>query len=161
VSTLRPRRSAAWSVVWRVGYRFLRLLGPVLEWWIARGLPGLDRVVGLRTMGRRTGRARESLITLLTVDGRSYVGHPNGPAAWTRNIQAAGWVEVVSGRAIGRYAVHRLPDGPERDDVIRATWRQQPFPANLLYRAAARHVAAAGEYHRLEPLAVPTDGNTG
>ena len=36
--------------------------------------------------------------------------------------------------------------------MIRATWTQQPFPANLLYRAAGRHVAAVGVYHRLDPF---------
>jgi hypothetical protein len=39
--------------------------------------------------------------------------------------------------------------------VIRATVHQQPFPGNVFYRAAQRHIAAVGVYHRLEPL--PTD----
>lgn len=153
---LQPRRSAAWSAVFRVSYRLIRIMSPLLESWRANGLPGLDGVVELRMVGRRTGRPRWILVTLITVDGQGYVGHPNGEAAWTRNIEASGSVEVdPSGPTGPRYAVHRLPAGPERDSVVRATWRQQPFPANVLYRAAGRHVAAVGVYYRLEDRAAP------
>jgi hypothetical protein len=72
------------------------------------------------------------------------------------NGEAAGWVEVDPARSRGaRQRLVRLPPGPERDAVIRATWSQQPFPADVLYRAARRHVAAVGVYHRLEPAAGP------
>ncbi len=153
MTALPARRSAAWSVIWRVSYRFVRLMDPMLRSWLANGLPGLPRTVELRTAGRRSGRPRSVLLTLLTVDGRAYVGHPNGRAAWVDNVRAAGWAEIGASSAAGpRYAVVALDPGPERDAVIRATWRQQPFPANLLYRAAARHVAAVGLYHRLDPV---------
>jgi hypothetical protein len=55
------------------------------------------------------------------------------------------------GRTGPRHRVTRLEPGSERDGVIRATWVQQPFPANLLYRAARAHVAAVGVFLRLEP----------
>jgi hypothetical protein len=153
VSELPARRSATWSVVFRVGYRFVRLVDPLLRSWIANGFPGLGRTVELQTVGRKTGRPRSVLLTLLIVDGRPYLGHPNGPVAWTENIRAAGWADLDPPGVTGpRYAVVPLERGPERDAAIRATWRQQPFPANLLYRAAARHVAAVGVYHRLDPL---------
>jgi hypothetical protein len=91
-------------------------------------------------------------VTLIVVDGGWYVGHPNGEAGWMRNAEAAGWVDIEpAGRHGSRFGVLRLPAGTERDAVIRATATQQPFPANLLYRAARRHVAAVGVYHRLEP----------
>lgn len=150
---LPARRSAAWSAAFRVMYRGLRLLAPVIRPAVAAGSPGLDGVVELRFVGRRSGRPRRTLVTLLTVGGRWYVGHPNGSAAWVRNIEDAGVVEIEPPGAAGsRFRVERLPDGPERDAVIRATWTQQPFPADLLYRAARRHVAAVGVYHRLEPI---------
>ena len=121
---------------------------------VANRLAGLGRIVEVRTVGRRSGRPRTVLVTLLTVDGRGYVGHPNGPAPWIRNVRAAGRVELDPPVPVGsRCATVELAEGPERDAVIRATWRQQPFPANLLYRAAARHVAAVGIYFRLEPFA--------
>ena len=151
---LRPSRSAAWSLTWRVGYRFVRLLDPLIRSWIANEMPGLTGIVELRFVGRRTGRPRRTLITLLEDGGHWYVGHPNGEAAWVRNAEASGWVDVEPpGRHGPRFSVHRLPAGPERDAVIRATVRQQPFPGNLLYRAAQRHIAAVGVYHRLEPMA--------
>jgi hypothetical protein len=149
---LPARRSAAWTVIWRVGYGLVRLLDPLIRSWLANGLPGLGRTVELQTVGRRSGRPRSVLATLLLVDGRAYVGHPNGATAWTENIRAAGWVDVdPPGPGGARRAGLALPAGAERDAVIRATWRQQPFPANLMYRAAARHVAAVGVYFRLEP----------
>lgn len=140
-------------------YRGLRILDPLIRSWLAAGSPGLDGVVELRYPGRRTGRARSTLATIIDVDGRWYVGHPNGPAAWVRNVESAGFVEIEPAGALGaRFAVVALGPGPERDAVIRATWSQQPFPANLVYRAARRHVAAVGVYHRLEPMPGPSEG---
>lgn len=156
---LPARPSAAWAIAFRVMYRGLRLLDPLIRSGIAGGLPGLDGVVELRYTGRRTGRARGTLVTILDVDGRWYVGHPNGPAAWVRNVESAGFVEIEPAGALGaRFRVVTLEPGPERDAVIRATWKQQPFPANLVYRAARRHVAAVGVYHRLEPMPGPSEG---
>lgn len=137
----------------RVFYRGLRLIDPLIRSWMAAGSPGLDGVIELRYVGRRSGRARRVLVTLLTVDGRWYVGHPNGEAGWGRSIEEAGVVDVEPPGVDGsRFAVRRLSPGPERDAVIRATWTQQPFPGRLVYRAARRHVAAVGVYHRLDPI---------
>jgi len=156
---LPARRSTAWAITFRVMYRGLRLLDPLIRSALASGSPGLDGVVRLRYVGRRTGRSRRTLVTILTVDGRWYVGHPNGPAAWVRNVESAGVVEIEPPGALGsRFGVVTLEPGPERDAVIRATWTQQPFPANLIYRAARRHVAAVGVYHRLEPMPGPSEG---
>ena len=58
------------------------------------------------------------------------------------------WAAVTSDRP----AV--LEPGPERDTVVRATFRQHPFPGNVLHRLAAGHVSAAGVYVRLEPVPV-------
>jgi deazaflavin-dependent oxidoreductase (nitroreductase family) len=157
---LRPHRSVIWSIAFRAGYRLVRVLDPLIRSWIANGLPGLGGIVELRFVGRRSGRARRTIVTLLRHGGAWYVGHPNGEAAWVRNVEAAGWVEIEPSGADGpRYRVRRLANGPERDAVIRATARQQPFPANLLYRAAQRHIVAVGVYHRLEPSA-PDDAPT-
>jgi hypothetical protein len=140
-------------------YRGLRLLDPLIRSWIAGGGPGLDGVVQLRYTGRRTGLARSTLATIIDVDGRWYIGHPNGPSGWVRNVESAGFVEIEPAGALGaRFRVVTLEPGPERDAVIRATLAQQPFPANLVYRAARRHVAAVGVYHRLEPMPGPSEG---
>jgi len=156
-TALPTRQSAFWSIVFRVSYRAIRLLDPLIRSWVASGLPGLDGIIELRYPGYRTGRRRRTLVTLLTGDGRWYVGHPNGASAWARSIEQAGVVEVDPPGARGsRFTVIRLDPGPERDAAIRATWTQQPFPANLLYRAARRHVAAVGVYHRLDPVVSAT-----
>lgn len=151
----RPRRSVLWNVAWRTLYRVMRILDPLVRSWVANRLPGLDGVVEIRVPGRRTGRERRALLTLLGHDGNWYLGHPNGIAQWQRNAEAAGWLEVDPPAAHGpRFRPVRLLAGPERDAVIRATPVQQPFPANLLYRLSLRHVAAVGVYHRLEPIAL-------
>ena len=91
-------------------------------------------------------------MTLLTVDGVPYIGHPNGVAPWTRNVEASATVDIVD--AVGRSQTFRaapLADGAEREAVVRATWSQQPFPGNVIYAAARRHVRAVGVYFRLAP----------
>jgi hypothetical protein len=132
-------------------YRFLRLVDPLIRiYWRAR-LPGLARVVDLETIGRRSGRPRQILVTLLSGDGRRYIGHPNGSAVWTRNLEAAGEAIVrdPTGAPTAVRAV-RLEPGPVRDAVVRSAWSQQPFPANLVYWLARDHVRAVGLYFRLE-----------
>ena len=148
------RGSVAWRLIWRVGYRLIRILAPLIRRAWRAGTPSLRRVVELEVVGRRTGRPRPIIVTGLTVDGAAYVGHPNGDVGWTRNVESAGLVRVVSrdGSARQMRAV-RLEQGPERESVIRVTWSQQPFPANLLYSAARGHVRRVGVYFRLEPTA--------
>jgi hypothetical protein len=92
-------------------------------------------------------------VGLIEVGGRWYVGHPNGDVGWTRNLAAAGEAVVAWPSGV-RHGVRaeRLADGDERDAVILATAHQQPFPGNLAYRAARRHILARGAYFRLEPV---------
>jgi hypothetical protein len=133
-------------------YRFLRLIDPLIRSWIAHGFGGLDGVVEVRIPGRRTGETRANLVTILRVGKTWYIGHPNGDTAWTRNAEAAGTVTIDPPAAHGgAFSVVRLEPGGERDAVIKATHRQQPFPANLVYRAAFRHITAVGVYFRLVP----------
>jgi hypothetical protein len=146
--------SAAWRLIWRAGYRLIRFLDPLIRRAWRSGVGSLRRVIELDVVGRRTGRPRPIIVTCLTVDGNSYVGHPNGEVAWTRNVEASGLVRMVraDGSAQHMRAI-RLRPGPERESVVRATWSQQPFPANLLYSAARSHVRRVGVYFRLEPAA--------
>jgi len=149
-----PRRgSRVWNIAFKVFYRFLRLVEPLVRSALANHAPGLDGVVSLEVPGRLSGRPRRMLLTLLHVGDEWYVGHPNGPSPWTRNVDAAGVVKVdPPARHGSEFRVVRLPPGPERDAVIEATRAQQPFPANLIYRAASRHIAAVGVYYRLVPV---------
>jgi hypothetical protein len=145
--------SRGWRLAFRALYRVLRWLDPLLRAWWRLDLPPLGRSIVVETVGRRTGRTRSVLVTLLVVEGQPYLGHPNGDTAWTRNVEAAGAVVLrdSAGRPTNRRAT-RLHRGPERDAVVRATWTQQPFPGDVIYALARRHVLATGVYFRLEPV---------
>lgn len=131
-------------------YAMLRVLDPAIRvWW--RGY-GLGNVVELVVAGRRSGRDRRVLVGLLTSGDAWYVGHPNGDVAWTRNLAAAAQctIRLHDVAEVPATAVPLQP-GLEREAAIRAT-AQHPFPGNVIYRLARRHVRAAGVYFRLDPL---------
>src|SRR5258706_12665357 len=141
-----------WHVVWRATYVVTRRLGRLVQFLVALRVPSFDNeIVKLSLVGRKTGRPRPVLVTLLSVDGRWYVGHPDGQTAWLANLGAAESVALTLPR---QPPVHvrsvPLGLGGERDAVIRATATQQPMPVRPLYRASRRHVLRAGIYHRLE-----------
>jgi hypothetical protein len=143
-----------WRVIWRMGYVVVRRSGRLVRLFVVIGAPGYDNeIVELRLVGRRSGRPRPVLLTLIRFDGAWYVGHPNGPRAWLANLAAADSVVMSlpkSGSVRVRGVALRL--GRERDAVIRQTAFQQPWPGSMLYRAAQRHILRAGIYYRLERL---------
>jgi len=154
--TRRPRAGSGgarggspfWGVVFRVFYRILRLLDPLIrQWW--RGY-GLGNACELRVAGRATGRQRTFLLGLLRADGSWYLGRPNGDAAWTRNLEAAPAAQLVL-RWPNAFPIvaHRLVPGDERTRAILAT-RQHIFPGTILYRLARRHILAVGVYFHIE-----------
>ena len=142
--------TGAWASAWRAWYRLLRVAGPGISAFARRARFG--NLVVFRVTGRRSERERALPLGLLTVNGRHYVGHPNGDTAWTLNLAAAGRaiLERPGARPLPVRPVP-LPAGPERDAVVRATFRQHPFPGNALYRLARDHVGAYGVFFRLEP----------
>ena len=144
------RASVAWTLTFRAAYAFIRLLDPLFRWtWFSVGI-GITSKLTVR--GRTTGRDRSVLVGLLRVGGEWYVGHPNGEVAWTANLRRAGWARIAPRpETVLEVAAVPLGSGPERDAVIRATGEQQPFPANVLYRCARRHILSQGRYFRLEP----------
>ena len=140
-----------WSAWFRGWYRMLRLIErPLIGLTMRRGFGNL---VVLHVTGRRTGRQRHTPLGLLTVAGRRYIGHPSGDTAWTLNLRAAGSAELAGAR-IGDVTVRAvvLEPGAERDAVVRASFRQHPFPGNAMYRLAGSHVAATGVFFRLEDV---------
>lgn len=94
---------------------------------------------------------------ILAVGGRRYLGHPDVACAWTRNLDAAGAGELEhhDGRR-ERFAAMPLDPGPEREAVIRATFRQHPFPGTLLYWLFRGNVRAVGRFYRLSAVEVPS-----
>jgi hypothetical protein len=112
---------------------------------------GFGNVIVLRVAGRRSGRERALPLGLLTVGDQRYIGHPSGDSAWTLNLRAAG-IGTITSAHLGTTRVWPivLGRGPERDAVVRATFRQHPFPGNALYRLAGKHVLGTGVFFRLE-----------
>ena len=145
------RTGGPWGAWWRWWYRLLRLAGGPLGRLAVR--PGFGNLVVLRVVGRRSGVERSLPLGLLSVAGRRYLGHPSGDTAWTLNVRAAGSATIEAAR-IPRQRIRPVLIGPgwERDAVVRATFRQHPFPGNAMYRLAGRHVAATGVFFRIEPL---------
>jgi hypothetical protein len=132
----------------RLLYAVLRAMDPLLRWGWSRAAIGITS--RLTVPGRRSGQARSVLVGLINVEGRWYVGHPNGEVAWTANLRASRRATLAPTPAVAvEVAAEPLGPGPERDAVIVATAAQQPFPANLVYRLARRHILSEGRYFRL------------
>ena len=149
---VRPLHTAGpWSAFWRRWYRLLRLIErPLVRIALGRGF---GNIVVLHVRGRRSGRTRTVPVGLLTVAGRRYLGHPSGDTGWTLNLRATDRI-TLEGAYVG--TIHARPavlaSGSERDAVVRASFRQHPFPGNALYRLSGRHVAASGVFFRLEAV---------
>jgi hypothetical protein len=142
--------SRFWRVAFRATYWILAVLDPLIRWFWS--LFGLGNVVEL-TVERRAGTGdRARLVGLLRAGDRLYLGHPNGPVGWTRDLEAsgAGTVRWHDGREMHIRAL-RLAAGMERGDAIRAT-SQHPFPGNLIYRLGRGHIRAVGVFFRIMPL---------
>jgi hypothetical protein len=111
-------------------------------------------------VGRRSGKERRLLLSVYDVDGRWYIGHPNGTAQWVRNLESAGECIVIRRDGIARrMSALELERGPERDGVLSASTRQ-PAPAGFVYKRARRHVDAAGRYFRLTPVVAAEGSGT-
>ncbi len=148
--------SRGWDLLFRGFYRLLTLAGPGVRAWVSRF--GLGNSVIVTVRGRRTGLPRTLVLGLIRVDRGWYLGHPNGDTSWTVNLRAAGRAELQwPHRAPVGIRVVELPPGEERRRVVNATWRQQPFPGNVLYWLARRHILAVGCYFRVELTAAAPD----
>lgn len=133
-------------------YAVIGFMDPMIRVsWEASGA-GLRNVVELRVAGRKSGIYRRVLLTLLVDGNRWFLGHPNGDVSWTRNLDAAGTADLAF-RRIAPITVRarRLASGAERDRAILAT-SQHPFPANIVYRLARRHIRAVGTFFAVEPV---------
>ena len=142
--------SRFWDRFFRVSYRLVRVADPAIR--VARRAIPIMTIEELRVVGRTSRCERRVLVTLLSVHGRTYVGHPNGlRARWVANLLASdrATISYRDGRRVPVRAV-LVAGGPERAAVIRATFAQQPIPANLFYWLARPHIEAVGMYFRLE-----------
>jgi len=146
-ATEAAAESAAWDWFFRVFFKTTphRLMRGV------RRVSASSPIEELVVVGRKTGKERHHLITLIDVDGRLYVGHPNHRSQWARNLEAGGGVLLRRGFEPTPVRAIWLEPGPERTAAIAAAGRQ-PFPAGLVYHGARRHIEAVGAYYRLEPI---------
>lgn len=142
--------SSFWDRAWRSFYWVVTRLGPLIRPGVERF--GLGNVVELVVPGRRTGRRRVVLLGLLRVDGGWYLGHPNGAANWTRNLEAADGATLVLPREPPPRTIRAelLQNGEERNRVIHSTWHQHVYPGRVMYWLARRHILAVGRYYRIE-----------
>ena len=154
--------SSFWRYAFKLQYRLLAWLDPIIRAFWKRY--GIGVTVELSVRRRSGGQPRSRLVGLLRVSDVEYVGHPNGDVGWTRDLTAAMGATIIwpTGDVV-ELAATRLDYGDERTAAIRAT-TQQPFPGNVIYRLARRHIMAAGVYFRLEPSTEepaepPTDQN--
>jgi hypothetical protein len=147
-----PRASGFWRRALPAIYAFIAFLDPLVRMsWQGSGL-GLRNVVELRVAGRRTGRIRRVLLTLLVDGDRWFLGHPNGDVNWTRNLEAAGTADIAFRRLSAvTIKARRLERGEERDRAILTT-DQHPFPGNIYYRLARAHIRAVGVFFSIEPV---------
>jgi hypothetical protein len=143
--------SRFWRATFRAQYRILAWLDPLIRVMWRRF--GIGNVVELRVPGRKTGAVRSRMVGILHSGGRSYLGHPNGHAGWTRDLLAAGTGVMIWPNGFEwRFRAEPLANGNEREKAIRSTG-QHPFPGSLVYRLGRRHVRRVGVYFRLEDIA--------
>ena len=141
----------AWALTFRVWYRLLRIIKVPLVWLTMTR--GFGNIVVFSVSGRHSGIERRLPLGLLRVSGRWYLGHPSGDTAWTLNLRAADKAVIESANTPGtRVRGVVLERGSERDAVVRATFRQHPFPGDAIYKLAGKHVSGTGVFFRLEPV---------
>jgi len=69
--------------------RFVRLLSPLLQPLIGRGLPAGPNVL-ITVPGRTSGIPRTTPVAIIEVDGRRWIWSPWGEVHWALNLRAAG-----------------------------------------------------------------------
>lgn len=139
--------SRFWWLALRALYALLALLDPLIRrWWRRFGVGNVIEVL----IPRRSGGTRARLLGLLRAGGGEYLGHPNGHVGWTRDLLVAGRATLAWPGGERRDVLATLLEpGLERETAIRAT-NQHPFPGNLVYLLARRHIRAVGVFFRLE-----------
>jgi deazaflavin-dependent oxidoreductase (nitroreductase family) len=76
-----------------------------------------SRVLTVR--GRRSGRAYETPVNPLSLDGARYLVAPRGKTGWVRNIRASGGGELRVGRRREQIRVEEVADA-EKTPILRA-----------------------------------------
>lgn len=120
--------SPLWSRAFRVFYWVIGRLDPIIR-PVSNRVP-IGNLAEVTVTGWRSGRRRVVLLGLLRVDGVWYLGHPNGPTDWTRNLDAAAGAGATI-RIHGRGASSHPRGPPPRGRRARAGHREHVAPAAL------------------------------
>ena len=144
-----------WRYLFNLQYRLLAWFDPAIRAVWRRG--GIGNILELR-VARRDGKGeRRRLLGLLHAGEALYLGHPNGDAGWTRDLEAAREATFrYPNGAEWHFSAVRLAPGAERERAIKATG-QHPFPGNFTYWLGRGHVRRFGVFFRLESVAVTSD----
>ncbi|BBX61516.1 hypothetical protein MSAS_06900 [Mycobacterium saskatchewanense] len=115
--------------------------------WLAEAGIGIAGTRALRVRGRKTGKPRNVVINLLTVDGVDYLVSPRGNTQWARNVRAAGVVEVGPRWRRRRARVSEVDDAakPEllRRYLARWYWQVKDLVAGLTPDSSDEELRAA------------------
>jgi deazaflavin-dependent oxidoreductase (nitroreductase family) len=81
----------------RVAKGIFRLIGPIVRWALASGLPAGPNVL-LTVRGRKTGLPRTIPVAVLDLGDRRFVQASFGETEWVRNLRATPRAIVRTGR---------------------------------------------------------------
>lgn len=112
--------------------RWLKPANRVVIFLQRLGLP-LGTMHILSVPGRKSGQMRTTPVSLLTVNGQRYLVGGMIQADWVKNVRAAGWGILASGRKQERVALTELPEA-ERVPILRAFPKLVPGGVSFFQR---------------------------
>ena len=116
----------------RLARRFFGMVNPITRWMMTVGLPTGSRNILLTVRGRRSGTPRTTPLSILELEGRTFVQASYSEDGWVRNLRAAGQATLTDhGRRIAVQAVELPPD--EAAAIIRRAL--EPYRRSQLLRA--------------------------
>src|SRR5207237_1780172 len=74
----------------RFARQFFRTVNPLAHWMMSVGIPTGSRNILLTVRGRRSGTPRTTPLSMLELEGRSFVQASYSEDGWVRNLRAAG-----------------------------------------------------------------------
>jgi deazaflavin-dependent oxidoreductase (nitroreductase family) len=120
-----------------------RALNPLVGLLVGRlGVP-VPGVRMLRVHGRRSGRLRSVPVTVTPLEGGRYLVGVRGETDWSRNLESAGWGELIRGSSVERVRAARV-DGEEACHALSGHVR--------LHGWATRRLLGAGRNPNAEQL---------
>lgn len=128
---MAPRRSP--GLILRLAFKAPMVLYRLRLGWLLG-----ERFILLTHTGRRTGRARSTVLEVVAHD-RSIpevvvIAAWGQRAQWVRNLQAALAVSVQIGRARWQHPEHRILEPAQAAETIAAYRREHPFAAKTIAR---------------------------